>query len=116
MDFIIENYAVIISLIALLIAVVITIKNFVELPTNKQITKVKEWLLYAVVLAEKQYGAGTGEIKLRYVYDLFVEKFSWLAKVVSFETFSKWVQDALKQMEALLQTNSAIETIVKDDK
>ena len=57
------------------------------MPTNEQLKKVKEWLLWAVAEAEKELGSGTGQLKLRYVYDMFIVKFPSLAKIISFETF-----------------------------
>ena len=37
--------------------------------------RVKEWLRYAVTIAEQELGSGTGQIKLRQVYDMFIERF-----------------------------------------
>ena len=54
------------------------------MPSDKQLSKVREWLLYAVTKAEKELGGGTGQIKLRYVYDMFVARFTWLARVTGF--------------------------------
>ncbi|MFR6482019.1 MAG: hypothetical protein ACLUPD_10785 [Anaerotignum faecicola] len=46
----------------------------------EQREKVKEWLLLAVTEAEKELGSGTGQLKLRYVYDLFLRRFPAVAK------------------------------------
>ena len=67
--------------------------KFFKLPRESQIAKVKEWLLFAVMQAEKELGSGTGQLKLRYVYDMFVSKFPYLVQFVSFEFFSKLVDD-----------------------
>jgi hypothetical protein len=75
---------------------------------------VKEWLLYAVIQAEKDLGSGTGQIKLRYVWDMFLKTFPALASVVSFEMFSALVDEALEQMRHLLATNKDIEAYVED--
>ena len=34
---------------------------FVKMPSDKQLNKVREWLLYAVTKAEKELGGGTGQ-------------------------------------------------------
>jgi hypothetical protein len=73
---------------------------------------VREWLLYATTLAEKELGGGTGKLKLRYVYGLFVDKFTWVAKAISFDTFSGLVDDALIQMNKLLTSNTAVQLYV----
>lgn len=86
--------------------------HFVGLPTEEQLSKVREWLLWAVTEAEKELGGGTGALKLRQVYDLFVTRFPWLAKVISFELFSTMVDEALEEMRELLDTNLAVSAFV----
>ena len=56
---------------------------------------------------------GTGKLKLRQVYDLFVVRFPWLVRVVSFELFSGMVDDALEEMRRMLQTNTAVKALVE---
>ena len=73
------------------------------------------WLLYAVTKAEKELGGGTGQIKLRYVYDMFVARFTWLARVISFEAFSMMVDEALERMKKMLESNKAMQTLVSGE-
>lgn len=86
--------------------------RFLKKPTSEQMKDLKEWLLWAVTEAEKKLGSGTGELKLRFVYDMFVEKFSFLAKVISFDTISKLVDEALEEMKKLLEENEAVKTYI----
>lgn len=60
----------------------------------------------------KELGGGTGQIKLRYVYDMFVARFAWLARVISFEAFSMMVDEALERMKKMLESNKAMQTLV----
>lgn len=76
-------------------------------------SKVKEWLLYAVTEAEKQYGSGTGQIKLRAVYNLFLKEFPKLAFFVSFNMFSAWVDFVLDRMREMLQDNKELRNYVQ---
>jgi hypothetical protein len=76
---------------------------------------IREWLLMAVTEAEKELGDGTGQLKLRYVYDLFVTRFPWAAKVVSFSTFSALVDEALVEMREMLDKNAAVKMYVKEE-
>lgn len=115
MSWLVDNWYVIIAVIAVLMASGFAIVKFTGLPTKTQIAKVKEWLLYAVTMAESEFGGGTGTIKLRYVYDLFVGKFPWLAKMISFEMFSGLVDEALVDMKKMLQTNEAAKLLIKKD-
>ena len=112
MDFIVENWYVIVALLAVVaVAVVLTVRFF-KMPTDKQLATVKEWLLYATTLAEKELGGGTGKLKLRYVYDMFVTKFPWVAKVLSFESFSEMVDESLGSMNDMLSNNAAVRLFV----
>jgi hypothetical protein len=113
MDFLINNWAVMIGLSALIVAIIYWGATFLGLPTAGQIAKIKEWLLFAVITAEADLGKGTGQLKLRFVYDMFVERFPTVAKIISFETFSSWVDEALVKMKEMLAHNKAIAAIVE---
>jgi len=107
------NWFVLVALICVIAALACLIYKFIKLPTKKQIEKVKEWLKYAVTMAEKEYGSGTGQLKLRYVYNLFTQQFPWLEPGISFEMFSGWVDDALVWMREQLSSNTSIQGIVE---
>lgn len=115
MKFITENWFVIVAIAAMGGSIGYAIYTFCKMPSEKQLKKVREWLLYAVTTAEKELGAGTGKIKLRYVYDMFVARFDWLAKVITFDMFSMMVDDALEQMKAMLEGNEAAQKFVTGD-
>ncbi len=112
MEFIVDNWAVLVATLAIVAVAIVAIVRFVGLPTASQLAKVKEWLLWAVTEAEKELGGGTGQLKLRQVYDLFVTRFPWLAKLISFELFSTMVDEALDEMRHLLDTNTAVAAFV----
>lgn len=107
-------YNIIICLIVALVLVAFVVKFFTY-SKDVQIAKAKEWLLWAVVEAEKHLGGGTGRLKLRYVYDLFIERFPFVAKVISFEKFSELVDNVLEDMEALLAGNTAVKNYVEGE-
>jgi len=112
MNWIIENWFILLGLISLGSVALIAVKHYWGLPTNTQIAQIKAWLLWAVVEAEKELGGGTGKLKLRFVYDLFIAKFPLVAKVISFELFSAWVDEALVEMKELLATNEKVAQFV----
>lgn len=115
MEFILENWPIIVASIAVVAVAAVAVARFVGLPTEAQLSKVREWLLWAVTEAEKDLGGGTGQLKLRQVYDLFVTRFPWLAKLVSFELFSDLVDDALEDMREMLDTNQAVKAFVEGE-
>lgn len=116
MDFLINYWWTIVVGIAAIVVVVYAIYAFVKRPTSEQIQKVKEWLLYAVTEAEKELGGGTGQIKLRYVYDMFLSKFPFLTKVISFDMFSTLVDEVLEKFRTLLETNPKLKDYVESGK
>ena len=115
MDFMIENWYMLFGLIALIFMTGLAIYSFFKKPTPEQMDNLREWLLGAVTKAEKELGGGTGQLKLRQVYDLFVARFPWLATVISFATFSDMVDDALVEMRELLDKNAAVQAYVTGD-
>lgn len=106
----------IVMIIAVIVLFVVYMYRFFKMPSDEQLEKVKEWLLFAVTKAEKEMGAGTGKIKLRYVYDMFVEKFTWLAKIITFDMFSMMVDEALLNMREILEKNKAVRELVEERK
>ena len=115
MNFIIENWYIILALAAVLGVAAWYVYRYFNLPSEAQLAKVREWLLWAVTEAEKELGGGTGKLKLRQVYDLFVTRFPWLARVVPFDLFSSMVDDALEDMREMLKTNQAVKAHVSGE-
>jgi hypothetical protein len=113
MDWLVSNWYLIIAGLALIGCIGLGIKKFISMPTAQQLESLKEWLLFAVVSAEKKFGSGTGQIKLRYVYDKFVTKFPWLSKVISFSTFSTFVDEALDKMKDILADNKKLKDYIE---
>lgn len=74
---------------------------------------IKEWLLYAVIEAEKELGSKTGKIKLRQVFDWFITSFPIISKLISFNAFSKLVDIALVEMKKLIDTNEQCKMYVE---
>ena len=108
-----ENIAVIIGICCVIGVIGLGIYQFIKLEKDKQLEIVKEWLLLAVVEAEKKLGGGTGQIKLRYVYDMFIEKFKFLALMITFEQFSIMVDTALDKMRLMLSSNKKLKDYVE---
>lgn len=112
MEFIVENLSLILFTVAIIALFIAAIIAFIRSGRETMIENLKEWLVYATSLAEKELGSGTGVLKLRYVYDMFLAKFPWLAKFISFEHFSDMVDNALTEMKNLLETNESINDYV----
>lgn len=116
MEWIINNWYVILGLLILAVVIVYGILGFAHMDKETQIEKVKEWLKYAVSIAEKDLGSGTGQLKLRKVYDMFLVKFPWIAQAITFKEFSDYVDEALIWLEFQLQNNKKVKELVNESK
>lgn len=86
--------------------------NQAKTPKEEDLNKVKEWLIWAVAEAEKQLGSGTGQLKLRLVYNMFVMAFPKLVDIISFNFFSEMVDVALDTLKLMLNDNEQIKNYV----
>lgn len=110
MEYLIENWFLIVAAVAVVASVICLVIRFMGLPTEKQKEKVMEWLKWACIEAEKELRSGTGQLKLRQVYNKFcmVPAFKWVAIVISFKQFEEWVSDALIEVKKMLVSNTTI--------
>lgn len=115
MDWFVSNWFLVVAAIAVIATVVWFVVYFFKLPTAKQIENLKEWLKFAVTEAERELGSGTGQLKLRMVYDMAIAKFPWVAKVVTFDSFSKWVDESLEWMRKQLSENESVKNLVESN-
>lgn len=112
MDFLIANWQLILGGILIVIAAAWAFIKFDKKTKEGQISQVKEWLLYAVMAAEKELGSGTGAMKLRFVYDMFVSKFPLLVALIPFSTFSDFVDEALDKFKEMLATTPELKAYI----
>ena len=112
LDFLMTNWQWVVGVIIVITAAIITLIKFDKKTRDEQIHQVKEWLLYAVMEAEKELGSGTGAMKLRFVYDMFVTKFPLLIALIPFSTFSNFVDEALDKFKELLATTPELQAYV----
>jgi len=117
MEWIIDNWFVVVGLIAVVVAVILAVFRFFKMPNDKQKAKVKEWLIWACIEAEKALQSGTGKLKLREVWNKFVSipAFSFIAKTISFEEFETWVTEALIIVKNMLINNPSLAAYVYGD-
>ena len=108
MEQLVDNWYLVFGLFAVLVGVAGAFAEFFYESKEKKIETLRKWLEYAVTEAEKQLGEKTGQLKLRLVYDMALSKFSWLEKLVSFEEFSGYVDEALEWMRKQLVSNAGV--------
>lgn len=115
MNILIDYWYIIIAAIAVIVVAAVSIYKYLKLPTEDQLRAFKEWLLYAVVICEKELGEKTGRLKLRMCYDMAVTKFPWITKVLTFDEFAELVDEALEKMRDLLDSNSYVQNYVEGE-
>lgn len=101
------------DIIALSVGAVILIGVIIYLVCNQK-SKIMEWLKWAVAEAEKLLGSGTGQLKLRQVYNWFCEQFSFISAIVPFKVFSAWVDVALKTLDEWLDNSKDISAYITE--
>lgn len=104
----INNFAFWIVLFVICFALGMFLGKFVKKSKEEKIQVVKNWLLYAVAMAERELGSGTGRIKLGQVYEQFLLVFPQLQHVISFDMFTKLVDEVLVQFQELIEENVTI--------
>ena len=74
---------------------------------------IKAWLKWAVTQAESYLGGGTGDLKLRYAYDLAAQQFPIIKYILPFSAVSAWVDEALVWMRQQIDANAKIAEYVE---
>lgn len=115
MQYLIENWVVVVSTVAVLTLLIGGIVKFIQSPKTQKSERFRKWLLYAVTEAEKEMGDGTGELKLLKVYEEFIKRFPLLSIIIPFESFKDLVDQALKQMREMLSTNEELKEFVEHE-
>lgn len=113
MSWLISNIDLIIGILIILLCAILAIYKFIMIGKEAQIEKVKEWLLFICTMAEKELGNKTGQLKLRWCYDKFIEKFTFVSMLITFEQFSELVDEVLDSMRDMIEKNESIKAIVE---
>ena len=86
--------------VAVMVLCIAVCRNFKE--------NAKQWLLWPCIEAERILGSGTGQAKLRSVYDSFMQQFPVLKYILPFSVFSLWVDEVLVEMRKQIENNPNI--------
>ncbi len=112
LNFLINNWYLIIVAIAVVTIAGTFIVNFMQKSTEEKLQSVKEWAIYACAIAEATLGSGTGQLKMRETYDMFITRFPDLAKIISFETYKMTAEIALTEFKKMLETNPNVQELI----
>lgn len=105
LNFILENWDSILGALAIIIVAVLAVVKQEKVVIFK--------MLYALVTeAEKQYGSGTGELKLSSVIAQIYEKAPAAVKVIPVSTLQGWVEEALEMAKEKWAKNTNVATYI----
>lgn len=102
MNWLIDNFYLIVAMVAVVITVAVFCERFTKLPKEEQIENIKHWLVWLCIEAEKELQTGTGQAKLKRVYSVVCTTFTWVVKLITFEEFSKYTDDALLEAKTMI--------------
>lgn len=94
-----DNWYFIVLVIAIIISFITCVIAFFKSSANSKKEKIMAWLIFACEKAENELSSGSGKEKLNMVYNMFIEKFPFISKLVSFEKFSNWVDIILEKIK-----------------
>lgn len=114
MDLLMKYWPMAIIALATLSIAFTAVYHFFKYPAAEKIATVKAWLLAAVTAAQKQFGAGTGSIKLSYVYNQFLQTFPQISSLISFDKFSELVDEVLDKFRGMLQSNKNLQDYINE--
>lgn len=116
MEFLLNNWYLFIAFLAIIGALFFIGWNYGIKTYEQKIEVLRNWLEWAVVEAEKKLGSKTGQLKLRYVYDMALKRFPWMDMLMSFEDFSLYVDEALEWMRKQMADNDQIKQNIEEGK
>lgn len=112
MEWITQNWFNVVGILIIAIAAVIVGKKFMDKDKAQKIEAIKEWLKYGVTVTERALGSSTGKLKLQMLFSIATQQFPFLTKLLTFEEFSKMVDDALVWMREQIETNPNIKAAI----
>ena len=105
-NFILANWD---SILAALIVIGVAIIGVIKQEKNI----VFKMLFSLVTEAEKQYGGGTGELKLSSVVAQIYEKLPSLSRFIPVKTLEKWVNEGLEDAKKKWEANTKVATYIE---
>lgn len=113
LEFINNNWTLIITIIGLGLGIYTKIKNYLNLSKQEKINiaieQIRKTMLDMVVEAEKEYGSNTGKLKKSKVLNEIFDKYPVLKDYINQEDLEKQIDDIidenLEKMKEMLENN-----------
>ena len=115
LNFLINYWYFIVIVIDILVISGVFIFNFLQKPSEQKLQNIKEWAIYACALAQAHLGSGTGQLKMRETYDMFISRFPDLVKIVPFEMYKNIAESALLEFKKMLENNPKVKELILEE-
>lgn len=115
LNFLINYWYFIVIIVAILVISGVFIFNFLQKPSEQKLQNIKEWAIYACALAQAHLGSGTGQLKMRETYDMFISRFPDLVKIVPFEMYKNIAESALLEFKKMLENNPKVKELILEE-
>lgn len=112
MEWIKSNWFNVVGLLIIVITSLNIAKKYMEKDKEAKIAAICEWLKYAVTVTESSLQGGTGKLKLQMAWSMATAQFPFITKVMDFQQFSEYVDDALDWMKNQIETNPNIKNVI----
>ena len=114
-EFLGNYWYLIITALSIIVIAIISIINFMKQNPEERLKSVKQWAIYACALAESHLGSGTGQLKMRETYNMFLQTFPSLAEKISYNTYKGIAEEALVEFKEMLKTNPNVQNVVTQE-
>lgn len=123
-----DNWSMIVAAVAAIAITTMRILRYMRMTKEEQeetirkhkeaLTRaVTEWALKGITEAEKDFGAGTGKLKIRAVYEKAIELFgAEIAEIMTIDQFNVIIQKPLAEMRKMLEDNTSAREYVEGGK
>lgn len=115
LNFLINYWYFIVIIVAILVISGVFIFNFLQKPSEQKLQNIKEWAIYACALAQAHLGSGTGQLKMRETYDMFISRFPDLVKIIPFEMYKNIAESALLEFKKMLENNPKVKELILEE-
>lgn len=110
LNWIMENWFIIVAVIALIFVAVYQYFKFSKLTKKQQLTKIKRTAYILVAEAEFSFGSKAGQAKFNYVYKMLANKFPLFNRIPK-EAAYKIIDEALDELKEALKEERELNEI-----
>lgn len=110
LNWIMENWVIILAFIALILGVVYHYVEFSKLTKKQQLAKIKRTAYILVAEAEFSFGSKAGQAKFNYVYKMLANKFPLFNRIPK-EAAYKIIDEALDELKEALKEEEELNQI-----